>query len=140
MLNFFPQEANVPSLLHNKRQPYQICCIMRKKSNATEKQQDEIIDRIDANQSPLIQNTSKPSELRNPCKMPKMKSPSCRQDNVSKNINLTTNTQMLENKRFFNHHLRTPDAKEIQEFPQEKFFYYSDPRAKDPLQMKSSFL
>ena len=67
MPNVLPQEATAPSLLHNKRQPYQICCIMRKK-NATEKWQDEIIDRIDANENPLIQNTSKPSKLRQPCK------------------------------------------------------------------------
>ena len=36
-----------------------------------------------------------------------------------KNIDLTTNTQMLGSNRFSNHHLRTPNAKEIQEFPQE---------------------
>ena len=31
MSNIFPKEATTLSLLHNKRQPYQICCIMRKK-------------------------------------------------------------------------------------------------------------
>ena len=39
-----------------------------KRTNATEKWQDEIIDRIDTNQNPLIQNASKQSELRIPCK------------------------------------------------------------------------
>ena len=30
MSNDLPKEATTPSLLYNKRQPYQICCIMRK--------------------------------------------------------------------------------------------------------------
>ena len=37
-------------------------------TNTTEEKQDEIIDRIDINENPLIQNASKPSELRKPCK------------------------------------------------------------------------
>ena len=142
MPNVLPQEANAPPLLHNKRQPYQICCIIRKKTNATEKQQDEIIDRIDANENPLIQNTSNQSELRNLYKNAQVEVAllQTRQCFSKKNIDLTSNTQMLGSKRFSNHHLRTPDAKEIQKFPQEKFFYYLDPRAKDPLQMRSSLL
>ena len=44
-----------------------------------------------------------------------------------------TNSRMLGSKRFSNRHLRTPDLKEIQKYPHEKFFYYPDPRAKDPL-------
>ena len=66
MSNDLPKEATAPSLLHNKHQPYQICCIMRKKSYR--KVASEIIDRIDTSENPLIQNASKSSELRNPCK------------------------------------------------------------------------
>ena len=45
---------------------------------------------------------------------------------------------MLGRNRLSNHHRRTPDAKEIQEFPEKLFFYYPDSRAKGHLQMGSS--
>ena len=70
----------------------------------------------------------------NPAKTPKLKSPSCRQDNVSwkKYIDLSTNTQMLGSKRFSNHHLRKPDAKEIQEISTRKVFLLSRSKSQRP--------
>ena len=57
-----------------------------------------------------------------PAKMPKLKSPSYRQDNdPEKYIDITQISRMLGSKRLSNHHLRTPDAKEIQKYPQESF-------------------
>ena len=79
------------------------------------------------------------SELRKPCKNAQVKSPSCRQNKVSmKNIDLTTNTQMIGSNRLSNHHRRTPDAKEAQEFPQKSFSIIKISRAKDPFTMRSS--
>ena len=111
-----------------------------KRTNATEKQQDEIIDHTDNIENPLIQampnkRVEKALQKR-PSEVALLQTRQCFQ----KNIDLTTNTQMLGSERFFNRHLITPNAKEIQEFPQEKFFYYPNPRAKDPLQMRSSLL
>ena len=57
----------------------------KKKTNATEKYQDEIIDHNDTNENPLIQ--AMPNKwVEEACKNAQVKSPFCSQNNVSKKI------------------------------------------------------
>ena len=134
MPNVLPQEANAPSLMHNKRQPYQICCVMRKEQMLKKKQQDEIIDRIDTNENALIQNASKPSELRNPCKNTQvevalLQTRQC----FPKNIDLTKIPKCQEAIDFpitiEEHQMQRRSKK----FPQEQFFLLSKSKSQRPL-------
>ena len=68
MSNDLPKEATVPSLPHNKRQPYQICCIMRKKQKLQKNSKMKSQIALMLMKTPLIQNASKPNGLRKPCK------------------------------------------------------------------------
>ena len=116
-----PEEVNAPSLLHNKRQPYQICCIMRKSKMLQKNSKKKSYIAMTLMKTPWYNMKTIRASWGPPAKTLQLKTPSCRQDNdPKKRYRSHTIFRMLGSKRFSNHHRRTPDAKQIHKISTKK--------------------
>ena len=100
-----------------------------------------MIDRNDTNENPLIKNEDNPSELRPPAKTPTLKSSSCRQDNDPPKYRSHNNFPNARKQKTFQSPSKNIRCKgDPSKISTRNVFYYLDPRAKDPLEMRSSLI